>query len=98
MPIQEFANGWRGLNAVLFEKYSTNAWFKEIQIYLLNRNYHINVRLELADRYLDVDPDNFKAFSYEYSSLLRDIGSVFGSFLDKMIRLISTEEIRGNLD
>lgn len=39
-----------------------------------------------------MDSKNNNTFSYEYSSILRDIGSAFSSVLDKLVRKTSTHE------
>jgi len=37
-------------------------------------------------RYVDCNPLNYDVFSYEYASILRDVGSVFGSIMDRLVR------------
>lgn len=69
----------------LWTKYQTEDWFNEIGDYLLIRHPPIVHRLEDTFRYVDLHPKNSITFSYEYSSLLRDIGSVFSSVLDSLL-------------
>jgi len=37
-------------------------------------------------RYVDVDPENGRVFSYEFSSILNDACRTFGSSMDKIVR------------
>ena len=82
-------SGWHSLSPVLEKKYGKQDWFNRIQTYLINRHDQIQQRLMTSFRYVECHPDNSTTFSYEYASLLSDIGSVFGSFLDNVIRLAS---------
>lgn len=83
------SRGWRSLGAILEKKYGNQDWFNRIKFYLIDRHYHVQERLLTSFRYVELDPKNALSFSYEYSSLLRDIGGMFGSFLDKFIRSAS---------
>jgi len=83
------SRGWGSLSAILEKKYGNQDWFNRIKFYLNDRHYHIQERLLTSFRYVELNPKNALSFSYEYSSLLRDIGGVFGSFLDKFIRSAS---------
>jgi hypothetical protein len=47
----------------------------------------IQQRLLTSFDCVELHPKNAMSFSYEYSSLLRDIGSVFSSFLDSIVKL-----------
>jgi len=49
-------------------------------------------------RYVEFHPTNSGVFSYEYASLLRDIGSVFSSILDTFVRETSEIDERKILD
>lgn len=85
----DISHGWHSLSPVLEKKYGNQDWFTRIQIYLVNRHEHIQQRLLRIFRYVELHPKNATTFSYEYSSLLRDIGSVFGSFLDNIMKSAS---------
>ena len=59
----------------------------------------------MSFRYVECDRDNSYTFSYEFGSILRDIGSIFGSVLDTLVRnsenrklytLIDSESRNGN--
>jgi hypothetical protein len=78
--------GYRYLNAYLEEKYKEEDWLVSIVAYLQYRFLNISERMWETFRYVDPSPDNAKVYSYEYSSILRDIGSVFGSVLDSLVR------------
>lgn len=74
------------LKESLEQKYQSFEWFNELAGYLQYRCLTILNRFWDTFRYVDPSPDNADVFSYEYASLLRDIGSVFGSVLDTMVR------------
>jgi len=61
-------------------------WFYEMTSYLKLRFASITQRLFQTFRFVDLYPINKDTFSYEYASLLRDIGSVFSSVMDKLLR------------
>ncbi|MCJ7559290.1 hypothetical protein MUO79_01565 [Candidatus Bathyarchaeota archaeon] len=82
----DISSGWHSLGPILQKKYGKQDWFNRIQIYLINRHAQIQQRLLISFNYVDFHPKNATTFSYEYASLLRDIGSVFGSFLDNLIK------------
>lgn len=67
------------------KKYSSQGWFSESIGYLLSRRIFIQNRLVYTFRYIDLDENNSKTFSYEYASILRDIGSVFSSVMHAYI-------------
>jgi hypothetical protein len=98
LPIQDFANGHAEFAAYLNDKYDSYQGYRELQIYLLNRYDHVQDRFSQSLRYVDLDPENYKVYSYEYTSLIRDIGGIFTSFLDKLIRITSKKNIKGDLD
>lgn len=61
--------------------YSNNSGFKELAATISNRYFAIETRVHESFRFVDLDPRNASTFSYEYASLLRDIGSVLDSAL-----------------
>lgn len=72
---------WKGFK----EKYSSKSWYKEISTYLRMRYPPIIDRFLNTFRYVDFDPKNADSCSYEFASLLRDIGSIFNSVLDTIV-------------
>jgi len=90
--------GFKGISPILEKKYGNQGWFLRIQIYLLSRHSQIRQRLLTSFNYVELHPKNATSFSYEYSSLLRDIGSVFSSFLDSIIKLSSFKKGRLNIN
>ena len=83
--------GWSYLKSYLYEKYHREEWFDEIVDYLHNRYWPIQERFFATFRYVDLHPRNASVFSYEYASLLRDIGSVFSSALESLVREVSSD-------
>jgi hypothetical protein len=96
MRLDVFSGVLHSLSPVLENKYGKQEWFKRIQAYLINRHDQIQNRLLTSFRYVECHPNNSSTYSYEYASLLRDIGSVFGSFLDNAIK--STSSAKGELN
>lgn len=82
--------GWSDLKSYLYEKYRGEEWFDKIVNYLHNRYWPIQERFFASFRYVDLHPKNASVFSYEYASLLRDIGSVFSSVLDSLVKETSS--------
>lgn len=78
--------GWHYLASQLEEKYRSEKWFTEITNYLHSRYWAIKERFLNSFRYVDVHPLNASTFSYEYASLLRDVGSVYSSVMDSLVR------------
>jgi hypothetical protein len=72
--------------SVLEEKYKDLSWFSEIQSYLQVRVPAVEERMIASFRYVDVDSDNGRVFSYEFSSILNDACRTFGSSMDKILR------------
>jgi len=72
--------------AKLNAKYAKNLWFHEALGYLSIRYYPIERRIIDTLRYVELAPENSTAFSYEFGSIIRDIGSTFSSVLDKFVK------------
>lgn len=70
----------------LHTKYKGNTWFNEATGYLIIRYHPIETRVVNTTRYVELAPQNSRTFSFEYGSIIRDIGSVFASVLDKFVR------------
>jgi hypothetical protein len=61
-------------------------WAKPHLDYLASTHYAIVSRFEESLRYVSLDSRNGGAYSYEFASILRDVGSAFGSFSDGVVR------------
>ena len=70
----------------LYSKYGENAWFNEVLGYLSIRYRPIEMRMLGTLRYVELHPRNKNAFSYEFGSIIRDVGSTFTSILDRLVR------------
>lgn len=81
MPYSSYSS----LSNQLHKEFGTQTWFNELSGYLLLRYGPIERRMLEASRYVEIYPDNKKAFSYEFSSIVRDIGSVFGSLMQHLL-------------
>ncbi len=98
MSKEEITRGYtsyESCKAKLYAKYAKNLWFPEALGYLSIRYYPIEKRTLDTLRYVELAPENSKAFSYEFGSIIRDIGSTFSSVLDKLVRNTSK---KSNLD
>ena len=60
--------------------------FGEVLAYLIDRYSSVEERLLETFRYVTCDSRNLDTFSYEYGSILRDAGSIFGSAMDKLAK------------
>lgn len=70
---------------MIISKISSAEWFPALKSYLDNRFDAIYERYLETFRYVSPHPLNKSAFSYEYSSILRDVGSVFDTVMKKII-------------
>lgn len=77
--------GYSSCKHQLHEKYSKHGWFHEALGYLSIRYHPIERRILDSLRYVELAPENGTTFSYEFGSIIRDIGSSFGSVLDKIV-------------
>lgn len=68
------------------KQYESQDWFKKAKAYLLARRSSIQQRLQTTFRFVDLSRENDATFSYEFASILRDSGSVFGSVLDLLTK------------
>jgi len=75
----------------LSRNYDEEEWFIQIKNYLKKRYPPIANRLSNTFRYVDFHPSNKNIFSYEFASILRDIGSVFSSVLDSYVKGLGKE-------
>lgn len=72
--------------SVLGNKFRDQDWFKDAASYLSSRFPSVEARLDAVFRYVELHVGNRRTFSYEFASILRDSGSVFGSVLDALLR------------
>lgn len=78
--------GYTRLRTILYGKYHDNTWLIQSLIYMVSRYHPLEDRLIETFRYVECDRDNSYTFSYEFGSILRDVGSTFGSVLDTLVR------------
>lgn len=81
-----YYKSFRSCGTALHSKYGAEAWFGETLGYLQLRYHPIEARIIDTFRYVELAPRNKSTFSYEYGSIIRDIGSVFASVLDRFVR------------
>lgn len=70
-----------GADNTLYHRYHNNSGFGELATFVSTRYFAIEARVCETFRFVDLEPRNARAFSYEFASLLRDIGSAFDSAL-----------------
>ena len=90
-------SSYRGLKASLATKLDKEIWYRQSYGYFTLRYHPIERRLAETFRYVELAPQNAETFSYEFASILRDIGGVFGSILDKLVRN-KTQKLDGRFD
>jgi hypothetical protein len=61
-------------------------WFNKACSYASARYNAVSKRLIDTFRYVELHNDNRLVYSYEYSSILRDCGSIFSSVMDALVR------------
>jgi len=79
-------SGFESCKHQLYSKYEKEPWFVEVLGYFTIRYPPIEARIVDTFRYVEFAPKNASTFSYEFGSVLRDIGSVVSSILDKLTR------------
>ena len=79
------------------KKHRAQEWHKEITKYLIRRYSPIVNRINNTIRYVEIDPVNYLTFSYEYASLLRDIGGSFSSIMDSFLKGLNIKPKYGGL-
>ena len=82
----------------LSTKYGESSWFDELLGYLILRFRPIETRILNTFRYVELQSRNAATFSYEFSSVIRDIGSSFSSILDRLVRKTTEEPLDRNLN
>ena len=71
---------------VLATKFGNQSWFSHATSYLSSHFPPVEARMQTAFRYVELHSENRNTFSYEFASILRDSGSVFGSVADALVR------------
>lgn len=85
-PLPAIIDGQRNIVTGFFQDHHEKEWYIQASEYLKERRTFIQKRFIECLRYVAVHTENCDTFSYEFASILRDCGSVFGSVLDAMIR------------
>ena len=70
----------------LYLKYGKESWFAQVLGFANIRYTPVETRILNVLRYVELSPSNATTFSYELGSILRDIGSVFGSLLATFVK------------
>jgi hypothetical protein len=78
-------SSYSALNPQLHTKYGNNPWYGSPFGYLFHRYRQIEGRVVETSRYVEIESDNKGTFSYEFGSILRDIGSAFSSVMDCLV-------------
>ena len=73
-------------------KWGKNPRLAQIEGYIGSRMAAIDARFFETFRYVDPSPDNGGTFSYEFSSILRDCGSVFDSTMRELLKVAEWPE------
>jgi len=76
---------------LLWNKNKGQGWFEAAGSYSSTRFVAVENRFLIASRYVDIHRDNAKTFSYEFGSILRDSGSIFGSMMDALVKEGNTD-------
>lgn len=79
-------HGYTRVGNAIYGKLGKEMWYRDILSYIRRRYDSIESRMIGTFRYVDCHPGNRNTFSYEYASILRDAGSVFGSVMDRLVR------------
>lgn len=73
-------------NKTFYVRHQDEDWFKSLLSYLTTRYRAVEDRFVDTFRYVDCNPSNANIFSYEYSSLLRDICGIFASTMHRIVK------------
>ena len=68
----------------------SSPWAEKLKYYVKRRYYSIEERLMDTFRFVELSPENKNTYSYEFSSILRDSGSVFDSFMRRLLQEINS--------
>lgn len=86
--------GSTSLSNQLRARWPRETRLNQIAGYIQTRLDAIDSRFIETFRYVEPSPDNGGTFSYEYSSILRDCGSVFDSTMRELLRLANYQPPR----
>jgi hypothetical protein len=78
----------------LKNKFGNEKWFGEPYTYLTQRYRAIEDRTANTFKFVALDRDNEKTFSYEFAGILKDSGSVFSSVMDNLVRNVTAKTKR----
>src|ERR687893_435730 len=81
---------YRNQPAVIYRKFNQTDWFGNTLGYGLDRYSAIEKRMIECFRYVACGSSNVNTHSYEFSGIIRDVGSVFGSVLDTLVKKDNT--------
>ena len=79
---------------VLATKFENQSWFSHATSYLSSHFAAVEARMQTTFRYVELHTENRNTFSYEFASILRDSGSIFGSVADALVRGASAAPTR----
>src|SRR5215217_9457148 len=85
-PLPAIIDGQRTAVTGFYQDHHEEGWYIEAWEYLKERRTFVQKRFIECTRYVEVHCENCNTFSFEFASILRDCGSVFGSVLDAMIK------------
>jgi hypothetical protein len=85
-PLPAIIDGQRTVVTGFYQDHHEEGWYIEAWEYLKERRTFVQKRFIECTRYVEVHCENCNTFSFEFASILRDCGSVFGSVLDAMIK------------
>lgn len=78
-------SSYSSLKPELFRKFRNESWSARLFSYLRLRYNQIESRLLETSRYIEIETNNKMTFSFEFGSLLRDLGSAFSSIMDVLV-------------
>ncbi len=82
---------------ILGTQFQNEVWFKKAVTYITQRYRLIEDRMVDSFRYVTLDKENEKTFSYEFAGILRDLGSTFGWVMDILLCNTATK-VKKNYD
>ena len=78
------------LHVLSYNGWVSSPWAEKLKNYMKRRYYSIEERLMDTFRFVELSPENKNTYSYEFSSILRDSGSVFDSFMRRLLQEINS--------
>jgi hypothetical protein len=78
---------WERVKPIIITQFTDNMEsYNKIASYLQERYFSVEERLAQTFRFVSCHSSNRNVFSYEYASILRDVGSIFGSVMEAFVR------------